>query len=199
MAKHSDSGAGTVCRVTDWLTSQKHISVSQDLIGSDAATLRQKLQDKLISPSYDIRTPSQPDPALSNARLLVQQHYHTNSWVTVMFNSVKLNSWDFPSYHVARNTTCCTWWALDVLPVIFTRLCPGHSVRVGDGSRRSAEIVKISNCAFECDYYYYYYYYYYHYYHHHHHYCYYYTVHKKKRIFLMLQLVTNCLTETRPI
>ena len=26
-----------------------------------------------------------------------------------------------------------------------------------------------------------------------------YTVHKKKRIFLMLQLVTNCLTETRPI
>ena len=26
-----------------------------------------------------------------------------------------------------------------------------------------------------------------------------YAVHKKKRIFLMLQLVTNCLTETRPI
>ena len=26
-----------------------------------------------------------------------------------------------------------------------------------------------------------------------------YTVHKKKRIFLILQLVTNCLTETRPI
>ena len=26
-----------------------------------------------------------------------------------------------------------------------------------------------------------------------------YTVHKKKRIFLLLQLVTNCLTETRPI
>ena len=29
--------------------------------------------------------------------------------------------------------------------------------------------------------------------------CYKYTVHKKKCIFLMLQLVTNCLTETRHI
>ena len=33
-----------------------------------------------------------------------------------------------------------------------------------DGSRRSEEIVKISNCALECDYYYYYYYYYFYYY-----------------------------------
>ena len=61
--------------------------------------------------------------------------------------------------------------------MICTQLRPGHlSVRVGDSLRRSEEIVKISNCAFQCDssssssfssssssYYYYYYYYYYHY------------------------------------
>ena len=47
-----------------------------------------------------------------------------------------------PTYHVARNT-CCTLKALDVLHVICTRLRPGHlSVCVGDGSRRSEEIVK---------------------------------------------------------
>ena len=44
--------------------------------------------------------------------------------------------------------------------MICTRLCPGHSsVRVGDSSRRSEEIVKILNCTLQCDYYYYYYYY----------------------------------------
>ena len=37
-----------------------------------------------------------------------------------------------------------------MLHVICTRVCVG----VGDGSRRSEEIVKISNCAFEWDYYY---------------------------------------------
>ena len=37
-----------------------------------------------------------------------------------------------------------------MLHVIYTRLCPGHlSVRVGDGSRRSEEIVKTTNCALE--------------------------------------------------
>ena len=35
--------------------------------------------------------------------------------------------------------------------MICTRVCVG----VGDGSRRSEEIAKISNSAFECDYYYY--------------------------------------------
>ena len=39
--------------------------------------------------------------------------------------------------------TCCMWWALDVLHVICTRLRLGHlSVRVGDSSRCSEEIVK---------------------------------------------------------
>ena len=49
--------------------------------------------------------------------------------------------------------------------MICTRLRPGHlSIRVGDGSRRSEEIVKkISNCAIQCDYH-----------HHHHYYCYHY-------------------------
>ena len=33
-------------------------------------------------------------------------------------------------------------------------IAPGHlSVRIGDSSRRSEEIVEISNCAFQCDYY----------------------------------------------
>ena len=41
-----------------------------------------------------------------------------------------------------------------LLHVICTRLRPGHfSVRVGGSSRRNEEIVKISNCAFECDHY----------------------------------------------
>ena len=39
-------------------------------------------------------------------------------------------------------TTCCAWWALDVLHVICTRLCPGHCVRVGDGLWPREEIVK---------------------------------------------------------
>ena len=39
--------------------------------------------------------------------------------------------------------TCCTWWALDVLHVICTRLGPGHSSScVGENSWRSGEIVK---------------------------------------------------------
>ena len=43
-----------------------------------------------------------------------------------------------------------------MLHVICTPLWPGHlSVRVGDSSRRSEEIVKFSNCASKCDYYYY--------------------------------------------
>ena len=43
-----------------------------------------------------------------------------------------------------------------MLHVICTRLRPSHfSVHVGDGSRSSETIVKISICAFECDYYYY--------------------------------------------
>ena len=51
--------------------------------------------------------------------------------------------WAVTSFHVACNTTCCTWQALDVLHVIYTRLRPGHlSVRVGDCSQRSEEIVK---------------------------------------------------------
>ena len=59
------------------------------------------------------------------------------------FNSVKQNSWAVPSYQVARNTTCCTWSALDVFHMICTRLRLGHlSVRVGDNSRRCEEIVK---------------------------------------------------------
>ena len=59
------------------------------------------------------------------------------------FNSVKPNSWAVPSYHVARNTTCCTWYALDVLHVICTRLRQRHvSALFGDGLRRSEEIVK---------------------------------------------------------
>ena len=46
---------------------------------------------------------------------------------------------------MARNTTCCTWQALDVLHVICIRLRPGHlSVHVGDSSRRSEEIVEKS-------------------------------------------------------
>ena len=52
-----------------------------------------------------------------------------------------------------RNT--CT---LDVLGVFCTQLRSGHlSIRVGDSSRRSEKIVKISKCAFQCDCYYYYY------------------------------------------
>ena len=43
---------------------------------------------------------------------------------------------------VQQEHICCMWWALDVLHVICTRLCPGHSVHVGDGSQRSEEIVK---------------------------------------------------------
>ena len=56
---------------------------------------------------------------------------------------------------MACNTTCCTWWALCVLHVICTwwalcvlhvictRVRSGHlGVHVGDGSRRSEEIVK---------------------------------------------------------
>ena len=59
-----------------------------------------------------------------------------------MYTLCKFNSWAVPSYHVARNT-CCTWSALDVLHMICTWLRRGHlSVRVGDGSRRSKEIVK---------------------------------------------------------
>ena len=51
---------------------------------------------------------------------------------------------------------------IDVLHMICTGLHPGHlSVHVGDSLQRNEEIVKISNCAFKCDYYYYYYYYYY--------------------------------------
>ena len=43
-----------------------------------------------------------------------------------------------------------------MLHVICTGLLPGHlSVRVGDSSRRSKEIVKISTCAFQCDHCYY--------------------------------------------
>ena len=39
-----------------------------------------------------------------------------------------------------------------MFPMIYTGLRPGHlSVRVGDGSRHSEEIVKILNCAFYCD------------------------------------------------
>ena len=42
-----------------------------------------------------------------------------------------------------------------MLHVICTPLQPGHlSVRVGDSSQPSEEIIKISNCAFEYDYYY---------------------------------------------
>ena len=49
---------------------------------------------------------------------------------------------------MARDTACCTWWALDVLHVTCTWLRPGHlSVRVGDGSRRSEEIVEKSGIA----------------------------------------------------
>ena len=40
---------------------------------------------------------------------------------------------------------CCTQQALDVLYIIFTRLFPGQwSLRVGDGSWCSEEIIKIS-------------------------------------------------------
>ena len=36
-----------------------------------------------------------------------------------------------PLYHVACNMTCCTWWALNVLHVNCTQLCPGHfSIRL---------------------------------------------------------------------
>ena len=46
------------------------------------------------------------------------------------------------------------WLALDVLHVICTRLRTGQlSMHVGDGSQHSEEIVKISICAFQCDYY----------------------------------------------
>ena len=39
-----------------------------------------------------------------------------------------------------------------MLHVICTRLRPSHlSVRVGDSSRRSEEIVKILNCTFQCE------------------------------------------------
>ena len=49
--------------------------------------------------------------------------------------------------------------------MICTRLRLGHlSICFGESSWDSEEIVKILNCAFECDYYYYYQYYYYYYY-----------------------------------
>ena len=48
-----------------------------------------------------------------------------------------------PSYHVACNTTCCMWYALDMLQVICTQLHLGHlSVRVGDSSQHSEESKK---------------------------------------------------------
>ena len=54
------------------------------------------------------------------------------------------------------------------MQVICTRLCSDHlSVCVGDGSRSSEMIVKISNCAFQYDYYYHYYYYHHYYYYYH--------------------------------
>ena len=68
--------------------------------------------------------------------------------------------------------TCCTWWTPDVLQVICTQLRSGHlSILVGDSSRCTEEIRKISNCSFQYNYYYSYYssYYYHHRHHHHHH------------------------------
>ena len=67
------------------------------------------------------------------------------------------------SLRTTWRTTCCTWWAPDVLHVICTRFCPDHilSVRVGDSSRRSEEIVNTFEFRFQCccwcRYYYYYY------------------------------------------
>ena len=59
------------------------------------------------------------------------------------------------SFRTKWHDACCTWWAPDVLHVICTRLRPGHlSVRVGDSSQRTEEIVKNLDLRLSIDYYY---------------------------------------------
>ena len=61
-------GGGMACLLVGCLTSQQHVSVSQERICEDNFTCchTQKLQTKLsISPSHSILTPCQPVPALT--------------------------------------------------------------------------------------------------------------------------------------
>ena len=77
-------------------------------------------------------------------------------------NSVKLNSRAVSLYHVAHDMLLVMSARCVARDVYTIAPSPGHlSVRVGDISRRNEEIVKILNCAFQCNHN--------HHRHHHHH------------------------------